>query len=99
MPRGGKAKTALRERIAKLLRAGETQSSIARKLDKANSTIAYHCRLLGIEPKKYFRPLPLVNGKRRCDTCGRLKTADSFIDGSTATCLTCLRKKYAKARG
>jgi hypothetical protein len=98
VPRAGKGKTELRKQIAKLLRSGETQTSIARKLKKANSTIAYHCRLLGIEPKKYFRTLPLIKGKRRCDLCRKLKTPDGFLDGRTVTCLTCLRKKYARSR-
>jgi hypothetical protein len=39
MPRGGKVKTVLRQRIWELLQTGETQASIAPKLNKATSTI------------------------------------------------------------
>jgi hypothetical protein len=102
MPRGGKVKSALRKRIRELLRTGETQASIARKLHKANSTIAYHCRLLGIEPRKYFGPLRLHKGKRRCDSCLKRKGPGAFPDDRTPTCKVCVGKKGTadgKARG
>jgi hypothetical protein len=92
VPRRGKVKTALRERIRQLLREGETQTSIALKLDKAVSTIAYHVRKLGIAPKKYFRALPLQGGKRRCASCRKRKTPEAFPSGSHPICTTCIRK-------
>jgi hypothetical protein len=98
MPRGGKVKTALRKRIWALLRTGETQASIARKLDKANSTIAYHCRLLGVEPRKYFGPLRLHKGKRRCASCLTRKGPGAFPDDRTAACKVCIRKSGSGGR-
>lgn len=94
MPRSGKAKTALRERIRKLLQAGETLVSIGLKLDKAPSTIAYHVRALGVPPIKHFRALPLQGGKRRCSACRRMKPADLFPSGANAMCTRC----YVKSR-
>jgi len=94
MPRGGKVKTALRERIRKLLQAGETLVSIGLKLDKAPSTIAYHVRALGVPPIKHFRALPLQGGKRRCSVCHRTKPADFFPSGANPMCTKC----YLKSR-
>jgi len=95
MPRGGKAKAALRERIRKLLQAGETLVSIGRKLDRAPSTIAYHVRALGVPPIKHFRALPLQGGKRRCSVCHRMKPADFFPSGANPMCTKCYLKSRA----
>ena len=83
MPRGGQVKTELRKKIRELFKAGETLVSIAEKLGKAPSTIAYHVRALGVPPIKHFRALPLTNGKRRCTACGRWKTPNLLDRKST----------------
>jgi hypothetical protein len=89
MPRGGQVKTELRKRIRELFNSGETLVSIAERLGKAPSTIAYHVRALGVPPIKHFRALPLTNGKRRCSACGRWKTANLFPSGANPVCTKC----------
>jgi hypothetical protein len=89
MPRGGQVKTELRKKIRELFKSGETLVSIAEKLGKAPSTIAYHIRALGVPPIKHFRALPLTNGKRRCTACGRWKTSNLFPSGANPVCSKC----------
>lgn len=89
MPRGGQVKTELRKRIRGLFKSGETLVSIAEKLGKAPSTIAYHVRALGVPPIKHFRALPLTDGKRRCAACGRWKTPNLFPSGANPVCMKC----------
>ena len=89
MPRGGQVKTELRKKIRELFKSGETLVSIAEKLGKAPSTIAYHVRALGVPPIKHFRALPLTNGKRRCAVCGRWKTPNLFPSGANPVCSKC----------
>jgi hypothetical protein len=89
MPRGGQVKTELRKKIRELHKAGETLVSIAEKLGKAPSTIAYHVRALGVPPIKHFRALPLTNGKRRCAACARWKTPNLFPSGANPVCTKC----------
>jgi hypothetical protein len=89
MPRGGQVKTELRKKIRELFQSGETLVSIAERLGKAPSTIAYHVRALGVPPIKHFRALPLTNGKRRCSACGRWKTANLFPSGANPVCTKC----------
>ena len=94
MPRGGQVKTELRKKIRELFKSGETLVSIAERLGKAPSTIAYHVRALGVPPIKHFRALPLTNGKRRCAACGRRKMANLFPSGANPVC----RKCYAEGK-
>jgi hypothetical protein len=89
MPRGGQVKTELRKKIRELFKSGETLVSIAAKLGKAPSTIAYHVRALGVPPIKHFRALPLIDGKRRCAVCGRWKTPNLFPSGANPVCSRC----------
>jgi hypothetical protein len=89
MPRGGQVKLELRKEIRKLFKSGETLVSIAERLGKAPSTIAYHVRALGVPAIKHFRALPLTNGKRRCATCGRWKTPNLFPSGANPVCTKC----------
>jgi len=89
MPRGGQVKKALRKQIRDLFNSGETLVSIAEKLGKAPSTIAYHVRALGVPPIKHFRALPLKDGKRKCVECLRWKVADSFPSGANPVCTKC----------
>jgi Helix-turn-helix domain len=90
MPRGGQVKTELRKKIRDLFKSGETLVSIAERLGKAPSTIAYHVRALGVPPIKHFRALPLTNGKRRCLVCGRRKMANLFPSGANPVCMKCV---------
>jgi hypothetical protein len=89
---GGRVKTEIRKRVKELLKEGYTQTAIASELEKAPSTIAHHVRALGVAPRKFFRALPLQNGKRRCDVCRRLKLADLFPSGANPTCIRCTLK-------
>jgi hypothetical protein len=97
MPRGGQIKKALRKQIRDLFNSGETLVSIAEKLGKAPSTIAYHVRALGVPPIKHFRALPLTNGKRKCAECLRWKVAGSFPSGANPVCTKCQVKAKDKA--
>jgi len=90
---GAKGKTATRDRVRELLRAGESQVAIAVKLDKAPSTIAKHARALGIAPKVYSTPLPVHRGKRRCVACRKIKTPGAFPSARHSTCTVCIRAK------
>src|SRR5579871_490494 len=92
MPRGGQVKTELRKKIRELFKSGETLVSIAEKLGKAPSTIAYHIRALGVPPIKHFRALPLTNGKRHCASCGRWKTPNLYPSGANPICTKCHAK-------
>jgi hypothetical protein len=91
----GKVKTELRKRIKELLKAGYTQTAIALELDKSPSTIAHHVRALGVAPRKFFRALPLQDGKRRCDVCQRMKPAELFPSPANPTCTRCSLKRRA----
>ena len=95
MRAGGRVKTEIRKRVKELLREGYTQIAIASELEKAPSTIAHHVRALGVAPRKFFRALPLQDGKRRCDVCRRLKLADLFPSGANPTCTRCTIKLRA----
>ena len=68
------AKPELRKRIREMLASGMTQAAIARQLHKSVSTIAFHVRNLGVAPKQYTTPEPIVRGKRLCAECGKSKT-------------------------
>jgi hypothetical protein len=92
MRAGRRVKTEIRKRVKELLKEGYTQTAIASELEKAPSTIAHHVRALGVAPRKFFRALPLQNGKRRCDVCRRLKLADLFPSGANPTCTRCTLK-------
>jgi uncharacterized paraquat-inducible protein A len=92
---GGKVNREIRKRVKELLKEGYTQTAIASELEKAPSTIAHHVRALGVAPRKFFRALPLQNGKRRCDVCRRLKLADLFPSGANPTCTRCTLKLRA----
>ena len=97
MHAGGRVNTEIRKRVKELLKEGYTQTAIASELEKAPSTIAHHVRALGVAPRKFFRALPLQNGKRRCDVCRRLKLADLFPSGANPTCTRCtLRLRAAQ---
>jgi IS30 family transposase len=93
MPRGGKVKTELREKIAGLLRKGKSQAEICRMLDRAPGTIAHHVRAMGIAPKEYSTPLPVHRGKRRCVSCRKMKTPGAFPNERQAECTMCVRGK------
>jgi hypothetical protein len=97
MRAGGRVNTEIRKRVKELLREGYTQIAIALELEKAPSTIAHHVRALGVAPRKFFRALPLQDGKRRCDICRRLKVADLFPSGANPTCTRCTLKLRAAA--
>ena len=92
---GGKVNREIRKRVKELLKEGYTKTAIASELEKAPSTIAHHVRALGVAPRKFFRALPLQNGKRRCDVCRRLKLADLFPSGANPTCTRCTLKLRA----
>jgi len=94
---GGRVKTEIRKRVKELLKEGYTQTAIASELEKAPSTIAHHVRALGVAPRKFFRALPLQDGKRRCDVCRRVKLADLFPSGANPTCTRCTLKLRAAA--
>jgi len=89
MPRGGQVKTELRKKVRELFNSGETLVSIAEKLGKAPSTIAYHVRALGVPPIKHFRAIPLTDGKRRCSSCARWKRPNLFPSGANPVCTKC----------
>src|SRR5258707_27415 len=95
MPRGGQVKLELRKEIRKLFKSGETLVSIAERLGKAPSTIAYHVGALGGPAIKHFRALPLTNGKRRCAMCGRWKTPNLFPSGANPVSTKCSSKGKA----
>jgi IS30 family transposase len=87
------AKPELRKRIREMLASGMTQAAIARQLHKSVSTIAFHVRNLGIEPKEYATPDPIVRGKRRCSECGKSKTLGAFPTHRVAVCSVCRRSR------
>jgi len=87
------AKPELRKRVRDMLSAGMTQAAIARQLHKSVSTIAFHVRHLGIEPKEYTTPEPVVRGKRRCAECGKSKTLGAFPTPRVAVCTVCRRSR------
>ncbi len=93
MPRGRKVDKELRERIAKLLKAGKSQAEIGRILHRAPGTIAHHVRALGVAPKEYTTPAPILKGKRRCTSCGKRKSIGAFPNERGAECTMCLRAK------
>jgi uncharacterized paraquat-inducible protein A len=95
---GGKGNSPIRKRVKELLKEGYTQIAIAMELEKAPSTIAHHVRALGVPPRKFFRALPLRDGKRRCDVCHRMKLADLFPSGANPTCTRCTLKLRMAAR-
>jgi hypothetical protein len=87
------AKPELRKRIREMLAAGMAQAAIARKLHKSVSTIAFHVRNIGIAPKKYATPEPIVRGKRLCAECGKSKTLGAFPTHRVAVCSVCRRSR------
>jgi hypothetical protein len=87
------AKPELRKRIREMLAAGMAQAAIARKLHKSVSTIAFHVRNIGIAPKEYATPEPIVRGKRRCSECGKSKTLGAFPTHRVAVCSVCRRSR------
>jgi IS30 family transposase len=87
------AKPELRKRIGEMLAAGMTQAAIARKLHKSTGTISFHVRNLGIEPKEYETPKPVVRGKRLCAECGKNKTLGAFPTHRVAVCSVCRRSR------
>jgi IS30 family transposase len=93
MPRGGKIKTELREKIKKLLGQGKSQAEIGRIIDRAPGTITHYVRALGIPGKKYSTPLPIHRGKRRCVSCRKVKTLGAFPNERQAECSMCARKE------
>lgn len=95
MRAGGRVNTEIRKRVKEMLKEGYTQIAIAMELEKAPSTIAHHVRALGVAPRKFFRALPLQDGKRRCGVCHRLKLGDLFPSGANPTCTRCTLKLRA----
>lgn len=87
------AKPELRKRIREMLASGMTQAAIARQLHKSTGTISFHVRNLGIEPKEYATPEPIVRGKRRCSECGKSKTLGAFPTHRVAVCSVCRRSR------
>ena len=84
--------SAIRERIAELLKAGMNQAKIGKLLDKAPSTIAHHVLALGRKPKEYATPGRIGNDKKRkCVQCGKRKTAGAFPSERNASCSMCAR--------
>jgi hypothetical protein len=81
----------MRERIAKLFKAGKSQAEVGRIVGRAPATIAFHARALGIAPKEYFTPLPVHRGKRRCVTCRKIKTLGAFPNERQAECTVCAK--------
>jgi len=89
---GRPVERSLRKRIRDLLKSGESQVEIARKLDKAPSTIAHHVRASGRKPKQYETPARVgKDGKRRCVQCGKRKFPGSFPSAQNASCSMCVR--------
>jgi IS30 family transposase len=89
---GRPVEKALRKRISELLKAGKEQAEIARILDKAPSTIAYHVRALGHKAKEYESPASIgKDGKRRCVQCGKRKSLGAFPNERNAACSMCVR--------
>jgi helix-turn-helix protein len=74
MPRKGEVDKELREKIAKLLKAGKSQAEIGRMINRVPGAIAYHVRALGIAPKRYSELLPMKHGKRRCGSCRKMNS-------------------------
>jgi IS30 family transposase len=93
MPRGRPIDKDLRKRIAGLLRQGKSQADICAMLDRAPGTIAHHVRALGIAPKEYTTPAPIVKGKRRCTSCGKRKSIGAYPNDRGAECTMCVRAK------
>jgi hypothetical protein len=87
MPHGGKIKTALRLRIADLLRQGKSQVEIGRIIHRAPGTVAYHVRALGHAPKKYTKHTV----KRRCASCHKMKTLGAFPNERQSECTVCAK--------
>jgi len=87
MPRGRKVNTALRRRIADLLRQGRSQVEIGRIIHRAPGTVAHHVRALGHAPKKYIKHTL----KRRCASCRKLKTLGAFPNERQAECTVCAK--------
>jgi hypothetical protein len=83
----------MRERIAKLLKAGKSQAEVGRIVGRAPGTIAHHVRALGIAPREYTTPLPVHRGKRRFVTCRKMKTLGAFPNDRGAECTMCFRAK------
>jgi helix-turn-helix protein len=87
------AKPELRKRIREMLSSGMSQAAIARQLHKSVSTVAFHVRNLGIKPKEYTTPEPIIRGRRRCAECGRSKTIGAFPTPRVAVCTVCRRSR------
>jgi hypothetical protein len=93
MPRGRPIETELRDKIARLLKAGKSQVEIGRLIDRAPGTISHYVRALGIARKEYKTPGPIVNGKRKCAVCRKRKSIGAFPNDRGAECTMCLRVK------
>ncbi len=98
--RGRPIDTELREKIAKLFKAGHSQVDIARMVGRATGTISHHIRALRpklggqwSKPKKYKELLPVKHGKRECVTCHVKKTPGAFPGDRNAECTMCVRAK------
>lgn len=87
MPR--KIKMAVREEIRALLDKGKTQVEIGDILNRTPATIAHHVRALGIAPKEYTKH----RAKRRCASCGKMKTLGAFPNERQSECTVCVRAK------
>jgi hypothetical protein len=83
----------MRERIAKLLKAGKSQAEVSRIVGRTPGAVALHARALGIAPKKYTTPLPVHRGKRRCVSCRKMKTLGAFPNDRQSECTVCVRAK------
>jgi hypothetical protein len=81
----------MRERIAKLLKEGKSQAEVGRIVGRTPATVAFHVRALGIAAKKYFTPLPVHRGKRRCVSCRKMKTPGAFPNERQAECTVCAK--------
>lgn len=90
--------TERRERIRKLLDAGESHAVIGRKLGITRSTVTRYARALGVPAAVYRKPNPIRHGKRICVVCEKSKELKKFSNERDSTCLDCrLRARYAPA--
>ncbi len=81
-------------RIRSMLEAKMSQADIAKKLDLAPSTVAFHVKTnLGVKPAKYRKAEPVRGGKRKCVKCGERKTPGAFGNKYDAECTMCIRAK------
>jgi IS30 family transposase len=95
MPRGAKIKTAIRQRIAELLRQGKSQVEIGKIIDRAPGTVAHYVRALGIPAKDYSKH----RAKRRCASCRKMKTLGAFPNERQLNCSVCIRARDSTGSG